>query len=147
MRAKRHESNSGDYDNANVKLLAVSAPYSAFADGGGAVGTYASDMTLPVGSVVLYSFVDVTAAFSGDTSCALQIGDGSDADRFNKSSDPSVFAAGNIDGGVPQGVQFCSAAAAITLTATGGSDWGSVSSSGDMTVYLVYVDPNVSVSI
>ncbi len=147
MRSDRLNSNSNSYDNSNIKLLDIGANYADFTDGGGAVGTYATGISLPVGSVVLYSFVDVTAAYSGDTSCALQIGDGSDADRFNKSSDPSVFAAGNIDGGVPQGVQFCDAATSITLTATSGSDWGSVSSSGSMRVYLVYVDPTISVSI
>ena len=147
MRSDRLNSNSNSYDNSNIKLLDIGANYADFTDGGAAVGTYATGISLPVGSVVLYSFVDVTAAYSGDTSCALQIGDGSDADRFNKSSDPSVFAAGNIDGGVPQGVQFCDAATSITLTATGGSDWGAVSSSGSMRVYLVYVDPTISVSI
>tara|TARA_R100001082_G_C4336838_1_gene148210 strand:- start:55 stop:498 length:444 start_codon:yes stop_codon:yes gene_type:complete len=147
MRSDRLNVNSNSYENTNVKLLEINATFSDFTDGGGAVGTFATGSTMPVGSVVLYSFIDVTGAFSGDTSCALQIGDGSDADRFNASSDPSILAAGNIDGGVPQGVQFCSAATSITLTATGGSDWGAVSTDGAMKVYLVYVDPTVSVSI
>ena len=147
MRSDRLNDNSGSYDNANVKLLAISAPSGSFVDGSGASGTLATGMTLPVGALVLFSFIDVTTAFSGDSSCALQIGDGSDADRFNASSDPSIFAAGNILGGIPQGVQWCSAATSITLTATGGSDWGAVNAAGDMTVYLIYVDPTVSVSI
>ena len=100
-----------------------------------------------MGALVLFSFIDVTSAFSGDSSCTLQIGDGSDADRFNASSDPSIFAAGNILGGVPQGVQWCSASTSITLTGTGGSDWGAVASAGAMDVYLIYVDPTISASI
>ena len=147
MRSDRLNVNSNSYENTNVKLLEIVANYANFTDGGGSSGQYATGMTLPAGAVVLYSFVDVTSAFSGDTSCALMIGDGSDADRFNKSSDPSIFAAGNIDGGVPQGVQFCDAATSITLIATANSDWGAVSSSSAMKVYLVYVDPTVSVSI
>ena len=147
MRSDRHNTSSNSYDNTNVKLLEIPVNFADFTDGGSTAGTYATGSSLPVGAVVLYSFIDVTAAYSGDSSCALQIGDGSDADRFNKSSDPSIFAAGNIDGGAPQGVQFCSAATSITLTATAGSDWGAVSSSGAMKVYLVYVDPTVSVSI
>ena len=147
MRRDRHNTSSNSYDNTNVKLLEIPVNFADFTDGGSTAGTYATGSSLPVGAVVLYSFIDVTAAYSGDSSCALQIGDGSDADRFNKSSDPSIFAAGNIDGGAPQGVQFCSAATSITLTATAGSDWGAVSSSGAMKVYLVYVDPTVSVSI
>jgi hypothetical protein len=147
MRSDRLNANSNSYDSSNVKLLEISANFADFTDGGSAVGTFATGASLPVGAVVLYSFIDVTGAYSGDTSCALQIGDGSDADRFNKSSDPSIFAAGNIDGGVPQGVQFCDAATSITLTATANSDWGAVSTSGAMKVYLVYVDPTVSVSI
>ena len=55
--------------------------------------------------------------------------------------------AGNILGGVPQGVQWCSASTSITLTGTGGSDWGAVASAGTMDVYLVYVDPTISASI
>ena len=75
MRSDRHNTSSNSYDNTNVKLLEIPVNFADFTDGGSTAGTYATGSSLPVGAVVLYSFIDVTAAYSGDSSCALQIGD------------------------------------------------------------------------
>ena len=147
MRSDRHNSNSSSYCGAAVKILSIDAGYANFTDGGGAAGTFASGAVLPQGAFVLNSIIDVKSAYSGDTSCALQIGDGSDADRFNASRDPSIFAAAEVAGGAPQGVPVCDADTSITLTATGNSDWGAVASAGDMTVHILYIDTSISVSI
>ena len=59
-------------------------------DGGGASGTITLNDSIPEGSVVLGAKIDVETAFSGDgdtASITMNIGDGSDADRFGDSVD------------------------------------------------------------
>jgi len=59
-------------------------------DGGGASGTITLTDTIPEGSVVLGAKIDVETAFSGDgdtSGITMNIGDGSDADRFGDSVD------------------------------------------------------------
>lgn len=109
-----------------------------FTDGGAAVGTLVLDGVIPKEAVFDHAFVKVPAAFAGDTSAVLTIGDGSDVDRYNTGT-PSVFAAA-AEGkamGVPSGVREHFAATNITLTITSAADWGSVTG-GQLIVRLYY---------
>ncbi len=123
-----------------VNVIQEHVGYSDFTDGGAAVGTYTlTNGTLPVGAIVLGIAVIGVTAFSGDTTCTLTVGDGSDVDRYNTGT-PSIFAsAAAVDMGVVSGTASHSAAKSIVLTATGGSDWGAVSSSGALTIRVFYL--------
>lgn len=111
--------------------------YSQFTDGGAAVGTLVLTYGIPVGATVVRSFVQALTGFTGDTSCTLTIGDGTDADRYMTGT-PSIFttAAGETDLGAVSGVAYHDAAKSIVLTATGGSDWTAITA-GSMTVVIV----------
>jgi hypothetical protein len=115
--------------------------YADFTDGGAAAGTYASTLGIPAGAVVLYSLLTDVVAFSGDTSCVLDVGDGSDDDRYTAGAALSIFATNDEiadAGGAPQGTAYHSAAKTFTFTATAGSDWGAVASTGAFTFTVVY---------
>lgn len=108
-----------------------------FTDGGAAVGTLVLDYGIPVGATVVRTYLLALTGFTGDTSCTLIVGDGTDTDRYNTGT-PSIFttAAGETDLGAISGVAYHSAAKSITLTATSGSDWGAVTA-GAATVVVV----------
>lgn len=111
--------------------------FSEFTDGTAAVGTKNLAYTIPVGATVVRAFLQALTGFTGDTSCTLIIGDGTDTDRYNTGT-PSIFttAAGETDLGAVSGTAYHSAAKTVTLTATGGSDWTAVTA-GQMTVVIV----------
>lgn len=122
-----------------VKLTETVA-YSAFTDGGVAVGTYDLTVgTIPVGATFCYAAVTAVTGFAGDTSAVLTIGDGTDADRYNTGT-PDVFttAANGVAVGVPSGVKYHDTEKTVTLTVTTASDFTSVNA-GSLTVELYYL--------
>lgn len=122
-----------------ISVLAEVVEYSDFTDGGAAVGIYTSSMDIPLGARVLYSMVNVITAFTGNTSCALDIGDGTDDDRYISSTALDIFTAtGLLDGAAPQGTPYHSAAKTPVLTATAGSDWGAVTA-GKLVYKIWYI--------
>lgn len=132
-----------------IRKVAQWVEYSDFTDGTGTSGTLVLTNKIPAGSFVLGSKVTVTTGFTGDTSCVLDIGDGSDADLFSYTTHNIYTAATNL-------VESCDAAAdakyrgivpiasdtSITLTATSGSDWGLVTA-GKILVEVFYFSTNV----
>lgn len=108
-----------------------------FTDGGAAVGTLVLDYGIPLGATVVRSFLLALTGFTGDTSCTLTVGDGTDPDRYNTGT-PSIFttAAGETDLGAISGTAYHTVAKSVTLTATSGSDWGAVTA-GQATVVIV----------
>lgn len=120
-------------------LLRETVTYADFTDGGAAVGTYTSSESLPIGAVVTLSWVVVNSVFSGDTSCALDIGDGTDEDRYTSGAALDIFTSATfLSGGAPQGTAYHAAAKSPVLTATSGSDWGSVATTGSLTYTIQY---------
>lgn len=114
--------------------------HSAFTDGGGAAGTYQMRGAIPKGAVVLGARVKVPEGFAGDTTATVQIGDGSDADRYSTGT-PSVFAtaADGIQIGIPSGTKTLTASNRPTITVTGTADWGSVTA-GKLDVAIYYIE-------
>lgn len=111
-----------------------------FTDGGGTSGTRAMTGSIPVGAVLLGSKVLVNLGFTGDSSAALIIGDGSDTDRYNTSTiDVFTTAASGVQSGIPSGNKLITTANAPTLTITSGSDFTNVSA-GSITVSLFYIE-------
>lgn len=89
-----------------------------FTDGGAALGTYEMADTIPAGAVVDFSTGNVVTAAEGESTLTVQLGDGSDADRYSTGT-PSAAAAGVINMGIPSGVRHHTAAITgpvVTLT-------------------------------
>ncbi len=110
---------------------------SQFTDGGAAVGTLVMTYQIPIGATVKRVFLQALTGFTGNSSCALTVGDGTTADRYMTGT-PSIYttAAGETDLGAVSGTAYHAAAATVTITATGGSDWTNVTA-GAMTVVIV----------
>jgi len=125
---------------ALIGKITETVGYASFTDGGGAAGTYQMAPAIPAGAVVLGSKVLVSEGFDGDTTATLQIGDGSDVDRYMTGT-PSVAAtaATGIQTGVPSGSKLVTAANRPTLTITGGADWGN-QDAGELTVEIFFID-------
>ena len=112
--------------------------FSEFTDGGSAAGTLALDETIPVGAWVLRSVLRGVTGFTGNTSAVMVVGDGSDVDRYNTGT-PSVFTTANaIDLGAPSGTQVHTAAATVTVTVTGGSDFTAITA-GTATISIYFL--------
>lgn len=122
----------------NFAKITQTALSSQFTDGGGASGTLVLTSQIPAGAIFLYSVATVNVAFSGDTTAVLTIGDGSDVDRYNTGT-PSVFTTGAKEMGNPSGNRFHPSAQSVTLTITGGTDFGAVNPLGSVTVDLYYL--------
>jgi len=122
-----------------LNIIQETVAFGDFTDGGAAVGTFELSTDIPVGAYVVQSSIDSVTGFTGDTSCTLTIGDGTDADRYNTGT-PSIFTtASAVDAGAVSGTSFHSAAKTPTLTATSGSDWGAVTA-GSVTVTIFYYE-------
>lgn len=122
-----------------IGVISQAVTYSQFTDGGSTIGTLTMTDYVPAGAILLGSKVLVTAGFTGDTSAALTISDGSDVDRFNTGT-PSVFtaAATGIETGVPSGNKLITTAVQPILRVTSGADFTNVSA-GSMTVHIYYL--------
>ena len=118
-------------------IIAKTILKSAFTDGGAAAGTYTFTETIPAGAYAKYCTVQVHTGFTGDTSAALIVGDGTDTDRYNTGT-PSVLAAGHIAMGDPSGTKHHTAAKAPVLTVTSAADFTAVAGTAQLTVAIHY---------
>lgn len=98
---------------------------SLFTDSG-TTGTYATGIVIPAGVTVEPYILTTTTAWAGDTSAEFDLGDGTDADRFNSATAPSIFATGVVSGGTPSGTNPVAAAATLTATITSTADFTNV---------------------
>jgi hypothetical protein len=128
-------------DRIRMVKFSETIAYTDFTDSTGVTGTYVmTEGSIPVGATVLFASCEAITGFAGDTSATIQIGDGTDADRYSTGT-PSVFttAAGGIALGVPSGVQYHAVAKDVTVTVTAATDWGGVTA-GSVTISLYYLD-------
>lgn len=111
-----------------------------FTDGGSTSGTLALNVSIPAAAVYVQTLVTELVGFTGDTSAAFIIGDGTDTDRYNTGT-PSAFttAAAGLDAGVPSGTKFHSAAKTPTVTITSAADFTNVTA-GEMVVTMVWLE-------
>lgn len=100
-------------------------------DGGSTAGTYVLSQSIPVGALVQRCFLQNVTGFAGDSSATIQIGDGSDADRYTTGT-PSVFTTATaIDLGAVSGTAVhATAVSTVTVTITSGSDFSDVVTDG-----------------
>lgn len=126
-----------------IQALTETLAVADFTDGGGASGTITMTGSIPAGAYILGCKVLVPGGFAGDTSAALTIGDGSDADRYNTSADVFSTAATGVEAGPPTGALLQVAAVQPVLTVTSATDFGLVVTEdvGSVTVSIFYIDP------
>jgi hypothetical protein len=106
-------------------------------DGGATTGTFVLGETIPVGAFVFRTILHDVTGFTGDTTATIQVGDGTDADRYSTGT-PSVFTTANaIDIGAVSGTAIHTAAATITVTITSTADFTNVAA-GQATLKLFY---------
>lgn len=108
-----------------------------FTDNEDATGEVELSTAIPEGAIVMQTCIDAVTGFAGDTSATVQIGDGTDVDRYNTGT-PNVFAtADHISAGAVSGTAYHAAAKTPTVTVTSNSDFSSVTA-GEMTVTIFY---------
>jgi hypothetical protein len=118
---------------------------SDFTDGGGATGTKVLNATIPAGAEFLrYDLINLTD-FVGSATVEFDLGDGSDADRYNSTTAPRLDAtAVMIDPGAASGTTIhTTAVTTLTATITDDSDFGDLTS-GSVTVVFFYRGGTVS---
>jgi hypothetical protein len=128
---------NGDWATG-MNVLAQRVVLADFTDGGGTSGTLDLDGQIPAGAFVLRTVVEDVTGFAGDTSAALTVGDGTDADRYNATTIDVFTTVAALDGGAPSGVQVHTAAKTPRLTVTSAADFTAVSA-GAMTVKIFYL--------
>lgn len=107
-------------------------------DGGAAIGTYTLADEVPIGAFVQQTILSDLTGFTGDTSATIQVGDGTDVDRYSTGT-PSVFTtAAAIDLGVPSGTKIHVAAKAPVITVTSAADFTAVAA-GAFTLRLFFL--------
>ena len=101
----------GDSEKARYVTYQQSVAIADFTDGGSTTGTLALTASIPAGALYVSSLITAIIGFAGDTTATIQIGDGSDVDRYTTGT-PTVFttAAAGVDLGVPSGTKWHTAA-------------------------------------
>ena len=128
------------YEESPVVVFEETVGFAAFSDGGGATGTYTLKVdSIPAQATVLAVAVVDIVGFANDSTATIQIGDGSDVDRYSTGT-PSVFTTDTdgVDVGKVSGVQYHVAAKDVVLTVTGGADFTSINA-GQVTVRVYYL--------
>ncbi len=121
-----------------IHTIVQRVAYTDFTDGGAAVGTLTLDGTIPIGAIVLKTAIVNVTGFTGDTSAALTVGDGTTVDRYNTSTIDVFTTVAALDGGAISGTAIHTAAKTPVLTITSASDWGAVVA-GALTVKIFYL--------
>lgn len=113
-------------------------------DGGAAVGTKSLSVAIPAGARFLFTTIDSIVGFAGDVSAVIQLGDGTDVDRYNTGT-PNIFAtaAAGVDMGAPSGTAFHAAAIAnVVATVTSNADITPVlAGGGSCSLKFWYLEP------
>jgi hypothetical protein len=125
------------WNTSGLRSTSKVIPYTAFTDSTGVTGVYTFTDAIPLGAVVTRTLLSDIVGFTGDTSATIQVGDGTDADRYSTGT-PSVFTTiAALDAGAVSGTIYHAAAKLPVITVTAGSDWGDVVA-GTVTVTIFY---------
>ena len=133
-------------DGIGVRSVRQRVLYSDFTDGAGTSGTYALPVTIPAGSWVIGCKVDVLTGFTGDTTAVMDVGDGSDADKFSYTTFNVYTATTGLmetadhgAAGTESGFAMVTSAATPTLTVTGGAAFASITA-GELEIAIYYLE-------
>jgi hypothetical protein len=135
---RKHVPHDNDWGPlGGVYVISETVDYTDFTDGGSTAGTYVLKQTVPVDAVALRTRLSVQTGFTGDTSAALIVGDGTDTDRYNTGT-PSVYTTDTaVDAGAVSGTAWHDAAKSVTLTVTSAADFTAVTA-GRLTVTIYF---------
>lgn len=104
-------------------------------DGGAAIATFTMTGDIPIGAEASRTDLRSITGWAGDTSATIQVGDGTDVDRYTTGT-PSIFTTAEmVDAGAISGTNIHVAAVSPVVTITSGSEWGSVTA-GSVTVAI-----------
>ena len=122
-----------------MQCLSVTFTRAQMTDGGSTIGTIVLTEQIPIGAFIHQAVLVNVTGFTGDTSATIQVGDGTDVDRYSTGT-PSVFTTANaIDLGVPSGTTSHVAAGTITITITSAADFTNVAA-GQATLRIYYLN-------
>lgn len=97
---------------------------SQFTDGGSTTGTKALNASIPDGALFLRTFLMNVSDATGVSTLTIQVGDGTDVDRYTTGTPSVASAASIINPGAPSGTVVHTAAKTPTVTLTEDSDFG-----------------------
>ena len=133
-------------NNSSLRVVRQVVTYDQFTDGAGTSGTLALSNTIPAGSYVIGSKVTVKTGFTGDTTAVMDVGDGTDADKFSYTTFNVLAAATGLmrqadagAAGTETGFAMVTSEITPTLTITGGADFTSIAA-GELEVAVYYIE-------
>jgi hypothetical protein len=134
---KRKNDKRDDDWSPGLVTIAQRVVRADFTDGGSTIGTLTMDQQVPAGAQYLRTVLRDLTGFTGNVSATIQVGDGTDVDRYSAAT-PSVFTtAVAADLGAPSGTLVHVAAITPVITITASSDFTAVTA-GAFTIYMYY---------
>lgn len=103
--------------------IAQHIDYSEFTDGASTTGTLSLDASIPIGAYVLRSYLVNNTAATGVSALTIQIGDGTDVDRYSTGTPSVASAASIISLGAVSGTAVHTAAKTPIVTLTEDDDF------------------------
>jgi hypothetical protein len=135
-RKNKNDGRDDDWGTPGFHVISQRVTYSQFT-GALTIGTITLNEGIPEGAWVLQSKLRNLTGFTGDTTATIQIGDGTDDDRYSTGT-PSVFTTADaIDPGVPSGTKIHVDAKSVVVKITSGSAWSAVVA-GAATIEVIY---------
>ena len=134
-------------DGIGVRAVRQRVLYSDMTDST-TTGTYALPVTIPAGSFVIGTKVDVLTGFTGgtNTTAVMDVGDGSDADKFSYTTFNVYTAATGLmeqadagAAGTETGLALVTSDATPTLTVTVSADYTTISA-GELEIAIYYLE-------
>lgn len=104
-------------------MISQRISYSDFTDGGAATGTKALNATIPIGAIAQRCFLVNNTEATGVTTLTIQVGDGTDVDRYTTGTPSVATAAGILDLGAVSGTDEHTATKTPTVTLTEDDDF------------------------
>lgn len=112
--------------------------YADMTDGGSTTGTFVMTGDVPAKSFAHSAVITNLTGFTGDTTATVQVGDGSDVDRYSTGTPSVLTSLAYLSLGAVSGTATHAAAVTSpTVTITGAADFTSVSA-GEATVIIYY---------
>lgn len=118
--------------------IAQDVSFDDFTDGGSTTGTLVLSGTLPAGSYVTGTYLLDVTGWATVSTLTIQVGDGSDADRYSTGTPSIATAATYLSLGAVSGTNpNATAVSTITITLTEDSDFGDITA-GSFTIVIPY---------
>lgn len=119
-------------------VIADTFGYDDMTDGGSTTGTFVMTGDIPAKSFGHVASVVNLTGFTGDTTATIQVGDGSDVDRYSTGTPSVVASLAYLSLGAASGTATHAAAVTSpTVTITGAADFSSISA-GELTLIIEY---------